>query len=117
MNQIRDNYDSLIYRVKNQENTNDYDALFYNLMECDESYQTDSVMYYSKIMAEKYNYDNAYYHYLEALCRKNNIDYSDFSTIDLTKLDKPERKQILEWLQKMLEKGIITKHEYEQVKK
>ena len=55
MNQITDNYDSLINRVKIKGDTNAYDELFYGFMDSNKSERTDSVLRYSRIMAGNFN--------------------------------------------------------------
>ncbi|WP_375182030.1 hypothetical protein [Chryseobacterium sp.] len=112
------NYDSITNLVKNKGNIEAYDELYYFLMDSNKEDRTDTVMYYSKIMAEKYNNETAYYNYFKALCEKYNVsvDFSDFSKIDMSKMDSSSKKQIKDWLKKMLEKKVITKEQYNSVK-
>ncbi|WP_428067663.1 hypothetical protein [Chryseobacterium gambrini] len=112
------NYDSITNLVKNKGNVDAYDELYYFLMDSNKEDRTDTVMYYSKIMAEKYNNETAYYNYFKALCEKYNVgvDFSDFSKIDMSKMDSSSKKQIKDWLKKMLEKKVITKEQYNSVK-
>lgn len=119
MNQITTDYDTLINRVKFKGNIDAYDELFYGFMDSNKTERTDSLMIYSKIMAEKYNYEKAYIDYITALCEKNDIefDFSNFSTINVSLMDKSSRKQAEDWLKKMLEKKVITQEQYNSVKK
>lgn len=119
MSQITTNYDSLVKRVKYKGNINAYDELFYGFMDSNEAERTDSTMIYSKIMAEKYNYEKAFFDYFKALCEKYNIDvdFSNFSTINISLMNNSSKLQAEDWLKKMLEKKIITQQQYNSVKK
>lgn len=119
MNEITTDYDTLINRVKFRGNTDAYDELFYHFMDSDKIARTDTLMYYSKIMAEKYNYEKAYIDYITALCEKNNMkfNFSDFSTINVALMDKSSKKKVEDWLEKMLEKMVITQEQYNSVKR
>ncbi|MDQ8142910.1 hypothetical protein [Chryseobacterium sp. CFS15] len=117
MNSIS-NYDSIINLVKTKGDTVAYTELFYHLMDSNEEARTDTLMYYSKIMAEEYNYKKAFLHYFNALCEKNNINpYKDLSQVDISKLPISDKKEALFYLNKMLEKKIITKEQFNSVKK
>src|SRR6187399_742351 len=97
ISQITSNYDSLIYDVKVNGDTNAYDELYYGFMDANEIERTDSVLRYSKIMATNFRYEKAYYDYLTALCKKNGID-TDFyplSKLDLTNQDEQTKKVII----------------------
>lgn len=119
MNQISMDYETLINNVKFKGDTLAYDELFYHLMDSDEISRTDTLMYYAKIMTEKYNYEKAYNDYFKALCEKYSIyvDYSNYSSINISSLDKSSKKEIEDWLKKMLEKNVITKVQYGSVKR
>lgn len=119
MSQITTNYDSLVKRVKYKGNIDAYDELFYGFMDSNEAERTDSTMIYSKIMAEKYNYEKAFFDYFKALCEKYNIDvdFSNFSTINISLMNNSSKLQAEDWLKKMLEKKIITQQQYNSVKK
>lgn len=112
-------YDSIIYSVKSKGDTLAYNELYYYLMDSNEADRTDTLMYYSKIMAEKYNYELAYFYYFTALCEKNNIPFKDenYSTINTVSMNKNSREQMENWLKKMLERKVITKQQYDSVKK
>lgn len=117
MNQISMDYDTIINRVKFEGNLDAYDELFYHLMDSDETARTDTLIYYSKIMAEQYNYEKAYIDYITALCEKNNLqfDFNNFSTINTSLINNSSKKQIEDWLKKMLDKKIITQKQYDSV--
>ena len=119
MNQITTNYDTLINRVKNKGDIDSYDEMFYSFMDANETERTDSVMKYSKVMAEKYNYDKAYLDYFVALCEKNNIkvDYSNYSTIDITSLEEKSKVEAIKWLNLMRNRKIISPENYNAIKK
>lgn len=119
ISQITTNYNTLIKKVVDKGDIDSYDELFYGFMDANKIEQTDSVMKYSKIMAEKYNYEKAYYDYLKAFFEKNDlkIDYSDYGSIDLTKFKKNQEIQAEKWLQKMLNNKLITKSQYDSIKK
>ncbi|MDF2934500.1 MAG: hypothetical protein K0R36_3831 [Chryseobacterium sp.] len=119
MNQITTDYDTLINRVKYNGNIDAYDELFYSFMDSNESERTDSLMIYAKIMAEKYNYKKAYLDYFKALCGKNNIyiDYPHYNRINLSKLPINSKKETEDWLNKMLDKKIITKEQFDSIQR
>lgn len=119
MNQLSTNEDTLIYRIREKGDQDSYDELFYNLMETVQPVSTDSVMFYAKIMAEKYQYKRAYFDYFNALCRKSNISYDsgDYSTPNLAKMNSASRKLAEEWLAKMVKNNLITKQEFDSIKK
>lgn len=119
MNELTTNEDTLIYRIREKGDRDSYDELFYNMMETVEPVSTDSVMFYAKIMAEKFQYEKAYFDYLQALCRKSNIsyDYGNYSTLSLVKMDSASRKLAEEWLAKMVKNNLITREEYDLIKK
>jgi hypothetical protein len=119
MSQITTNYDTLIKRVKKEGNEEAYDELFYSFMDSNESERTDSLMIYSKIMAKNFNFEKAYFDYFKALCEKYNIkvDYSNYSTIDISPLEKRPKEEALNWLKNMKEKKIITTEQYNSIKK
>ncbi|QSB25623.1 hypothetical protein [Flavobacterium sp. CLA17] len=119
INQLSISEDTLVYRIREKGDRDSYDELFYSLMETVEPVSTDSVMFYAKIMAEKYQYGRAYFDYFEALCRKSNIEvnYSDFSSINLLKMDSVTKKQADDWLIKMIKNKKITKQQYDSIKK
>ena len=64
-------------------------------------------------MAEKHNNENAYIDYLDAITEKYNVkkDLGNYSTIDISKLEPKEKKQITNWLNKMLQNKIISQKE------
>jgi hypothetical protein len=117
MNAITTNYDTLVNRVKKNGDEDAYLELFYDFKECGKEVRTDSVMVYAKIMALKHNYERGYYDYLQALYEKYNVDYSDFSKIDISKLDKVSKKPIEDWLNLMLAKKIMTKKDFDAIKR
>ena len=117
MNAITTNYDTLVNRVKKKGSEDAYLELFYDFKECGIEVRTDSVMVYAKIMALKYNYERGYYDYLQALYEKYGVDYSDFSKIDISKLDKVSKKPIEGWLKLMLDKKIMTKKDFDAIKR
>jgi len=118
MNSVSD-YDSIIHSVKLKGDTLAYNELYYYLMDSNKKDRTDTLMYYSQIMAEKYKYDLAYFYYLTALCEKYDIPFKDanYSAINITSMDKLSRKEVENWLNKMLEKKIITQEQYDSVKR
>jgi hypothetical protein len=118
INHLSTNYDTLVYKVKNGDRDS-YDELFYSFMDANEAERTDSLMIYSKIMAEKFNYEKAYYDYFKALCEKYgiNVDFSDYSNINIKSMNESEKNQANDWLRKMLKKQIITQKQYDSVKK
>lgn len=119
ISQITTNYDTLINRVKSKGNEDAYDELFYGLMDSNEAGRTDSIMVYSKIMATKFNFEQAYFDYFEAFCRKNkiDIDFSDYSKIDISKLNKNTKKEASDWLKKMVKEKMITTEQFGSIKK
>lgn len=117
MNAITTNYDTLVRRVKKKGDEDAYLELFYDFKECDIKVRTDSVMVYAKIMALEYNYERGYYDYLQALYEKFGVDYSDFSKIGISKLDKTSKKQIEDWLNIMLDKKIMIQKEFDAIKR
>ena len=117
MNAITTNYDTLVNRVKKKGDEDYYLELFYDFKECGKEIRTDSVMTYAKIMALKYNYERGYYDYLQALYEKYDVDYSDFSKIDISKLDKISKKPIEDWLKLMLDKKIMTQKDFDAIKR
>ncbi|WP_312992170.1 hypothetical protein [Chryseobacterium flavum] len=119
MSQIITDYDTLIKKVKYKGDIDSYDELSTSFRDSNESERTDSIMKYSKIMAEKYNYENAYFDYFDALLRKNEvvINYDHFYHVDISKVSPTSKKQVEEWLKKMLEKKLITQQQYDSVKK
>lgn len=117
MNGITTNYDTLVDRVKKWGNEDAYLELFYDFKECGKDVRTDSVMVYARIMALKHNYERGYYDYLQALYEKYDLDYSDFSKIDISKLEKTSKKSIEDWLNLMLAKKIITKKDFDAIKR
>jgi hypothetical protein len=119
ISQITTNYDTLINRVKKSGNEDAYYELFYGFKDSNETERTDSLMIYSKIMAEKYNYEKAYFDYFEAFCEKNNmkVDFSNYSTININLLEKKSKKDVIEWLNLMLKRKIITEENYKAIKK
>ncbi|MCJ7936060.1 MAG: hypothetical protein MUW56_21140 [Chryseobacterium sp.] len=113
------NYDSITKLVKTKGDTLAYDELYYFLMDSNKEDRTDTLMYYSKIMAEKYNNDLGYFYYFTALCEKYDIPFKDanYSSINISSLDKSSKKETEDWLKKMLEKKIITQQQYDSVKR
>lgn len=118
MNSIS-NYDSISNQVKTKGDTLAYNKLFYFLMDSNKEDRTDTLMYYSKIMADKFTYERAYFDYFKALCEKNNIeaDVGNYSSIDISSMDKPSKEKAEKWLKKMLEKNIISKEQFDLIKK
>jgi hypothetical protein len=100
INHLSTNYDTLVYKVKNTGDKDSYNELFYSFMDANEAEKTDSLMIYSKIMAEKFNYEKAYFDYFKALCEKydTNVDFSDYSNINIKLMNKLEKKQADDWL-------------------
>lgn len=113
------NYDSLLNRIRKNGDRDIYNEVFYSLMETTKEEGTDSIMSLSKIMAEKYQYEIAYFNYFTALCRKNNIEvnYDNYSSIDISKLDNSTKTQAQDWLKKMIQNKLITKQQYDSIKK
>jgi hypothetical protein len=118
INQPSTNYDTLIYRVTIIGDSNAYDELFYGFIDSNQIERTDSVMRYAKVMAEKFHYERAYFDYLQAFFKKSNIEanLSEFSKLDLTKLDESSKKSVLDWLNLMLKDKVITQEEFDSVK-
>ena len=119
MNQITTNYDTLIKRVKNEGNKDAYDELFYSFMDSNKAERTDSLMIYAKIMANKFNYERAYFDYLDAFGEKNDIeiDFTDYSKMDISNLNKNAKKEATYWLKNMVKEKMITKEQYDSIKK
>ena len=119
MNSISDNYDSITTKVKKLGDEEAYSELFYHLKDSNFEGRTDSLMVYSKIMAEKYHFEKAYIDYLDAVTEKHGIENNigNFSTINLSQLKSKEKQEIIDWLSKMVEKGIITEKQFQEVKK
>ncbi|GIQ57632.1 hypothetical protein Flavo103_07680 [Flavobacterium collinsii] len=119
MNQTSIAKDTLAAKIRKDGDKDAYDELFYSLMESTIDERTDSIMVYSKIMAEKYHYERAYFDYFQALCRKANIsyDYGDYSSINLTKADSVTKRLGKEWLAKMVTDKLLTKQQYDSIKK
>jgi len=116
---ISDNYDSITTKVKKLGDEEAYSELFYHLKDSNFEGRTDSLMVYSKIMAEKYHFEKAYIDYLDAITEKYGIenDIGNYSTINLSQLKSKEKQEIIDWLSKMVEKGIITEKQFQEVKK
>lgn len=119
INRITTNYDSLIYNVKVNGDTNAYDELFYGFIDSNEEERTDSVLLYSKIMALNFDYERAYFDYLKALCQKNGVKarFDNVSELDLKELDRFSKEMIVNWLNQMLQNRIITQEEFNSVRK
>jgi hypothetical protein len=119
MNQIRTNYDSLIYYVTIKGDTNAYEELYYGFVDSSKSERTDSVLRYSKVMALNFNYERAYFDYLKALCEKYNVNDSsaNLAELDLTNLDAASKEVVVDWLNQMLNDNVITRNEFSSVKK
>ncbi|MCE2997120.1 MAG: hypothetical protein ACK5PC_17020 [Cyclobacteriaceae bacterium] len=117
INQITSNYDSLISNVTVKGYTSAYNELFYGLIDLNEKERVDSILYYSNIMADKFGYPIAYYDYLRALCEKNKIEFDRLHNLDLTNTDQQSRKIIVDWLDRMVLDKVITKEEFDLVKK
>ncbi|MDM1521959.1 hypothetical protein NZD85_02100 [Empedobacter stercoris] len=119
MNSISDNYDSITTKVKKLGDEDAYSELFYHLKDSNFEGRTDSLMIYSKIMAEKYHFEKAYIDYLDAVTEKHGIENNigNYSTINLSQLKSKEKQEIIDWLSKMVEKGIITEKQFQEVKK
>lgn len=113
------NYDSIANSVKTKGDTLAYSELFYHLKDSDEISRTDTLMYYSKIMAEKFHNEGAYIDYFQALCEKNDIevDFSNYSSINISLLDKSSKQKAENWLKKMVNKKIISEEQYNSIKK
>ncbi|WP_223560440.1 hypothetical protein [Chryseobacterium lathyri] len=88
--------------MKTKGDTLAYSKLFYFLKDSNKGDRTDTLMYYSKIMTEKFNSENAYLDYFEALCEKYDIkvDFSKYSSIDISSLDKSSKIKAESWLNK-----------------
>ena len=119
MNQLSGSYDSITNRVIKYGDEDAYSELFYSFKDSNFGERTDSLMIYSKIMAEKYNDEKAYIDYLDAISEKYELknEIGDYTTLNISKLDKSKKEKILSWLNLMLKKKIITQQEFEQVKK
>lgn len=119
ISQITTNYDTLIKKVLNKGDVDSYSELFYGFMDANEVERTDSIMKYSRVMAEHFNNGIAYLDYFQAFCRKYDVhvDYKDYSSININKMDKTSKKQALDWLNKMLKNNIITQKEFDAIKK
>ncbi len=119
MNSISDNYDSITTKVKKLGDEEAYSELFYHLKDSNFEGRTDSLMVYSKIMAEKYHFEKAYIDYLDAVTEKHGIENNieNYSTINLSQLKSKEKQEIIDWLSKMVEKGIIREKQFQEVKK
>ncbi len=119
MNQMTTDYYTLIQQVTNDGNENAYNELFYSFMDSNKAERTDSLMIYSKIMAEKFKYEKAYFDYFKALCEKHNIDidYPNYSSIDISSMEKLPNKEAINWLNKMKNEKIITIEQYNSIKK
>jgi hypothetical protein len=113
------NYDSLTNAVIEQGNVDAYDELFFHFMDGNATMRTDTCMYYSKIMAEKYKNETAYNRYLWALLEKHDIvdDVDNYKTLDISSLSQSQKKQIDDWLKKMLDRHIITLEQYNSIKR
>lgn len=100
-------------------NEDAYDELFYIFMDSNKMERTDSLMIYAKVMAEKFNYKKAYLDYFKALCEKYDIEanYPYYNAVDLSKMPEDSKKVATKWLNKMLEKKIITKEKFDSIKK
>ena len=110
-------YDTLVLNVKINGDTNSYDELYYGFMDVNVVERTDSVLLYSKIMAENFNYERAYYDYLRALCEKNHVrPFDTLSELDVSNIGSTSKQELVEWLKKMLQKGVITQEEFNSVK-
>lgn len=119
ISQITTNYDTLINRVKNHGNVEAYDELYYGCMDSNKAGRTDSIMIYSKIMAEKFKYEKAYFDYFEAFGEKYDVivDFGDYSTIDISKMEKGPRKKAEDWLKYMVSERVITQQQFDSIKK
>lgn len=117
ISQITSNYDSLVRNVRVKGDTNAYDELYYGFMDSNEIERTDSVLVYSKIMATNFSYQRAYYDYLKALCEKNQIKFDRLYNLDLTNTNEQSKKTIVNWLDRMLTDNMITKEEFNSVKR
>lgn len=119
MNSLSGNYDSIVNRVKNFGDKDAYSELFYHLKDSNFTARTDTLMIYSKIMAEKYHDERAYIDYLDAITEKYNVENNigNYSTVDISKLESKEKKQVIDWLNKMLQNKIISQKEFNEVKK
>jgi len=113
------NYDSITNLVKTKGDTLAYNELFYFLMDSNKEDRTDTLMYYSKVMADKFNNEGAYFDYFKALCEKYDIDidFGNYSSIDISSMSKSSKGKAENWLKKMLAKKIITKEQYDAIKK
>ena len=119
MNSISDNYASITTKVKKLGDEEAYSELFYHLKDSNFEGRTDSLMVYSKIMAEKYHFEKAYIDYLDEVTEKHGIENNieNYSTINLSQLKSKEKQEIIDWLSKMVEKGIIREKQFQEVKK
>lgn len=113
------NYDSMAYLVKIKGDTIAFNELFYYLKDSHKLDITDTLMYYSKIMADKYENILAHYYYLDAICEKYDVSFKDynFSKLNISTLKDFQKKEIENWLNRMLQKNIITKEQYYSVKR
>lgn len=117
INQVTSNYDSLRYYVKVKGDTNAYDELFYGFIDANEIERTDSVIRYSNIMATNFGFEKAYWHYLSAICEKNQVKFDRLYNLDLTNVNGESKKEITTWLDRMLVEKLITEEEFNSVKK
>jgi len=113
------NYDSIANLVKIKGDTLAYSELFYHLKDSDKISRTDTLMYYSEIMAEKFNNEQAYLDYFKALCEKYDIeiDFGNYSSINISSMDESSKQKAENWLNKMLEKKIISTEQFDSIKK
>ena len=118
MNQLSGSYDSITNRVIKYGDEDAYSELFYSFKDSNFGERTDSLMIYSKIMAEKYNDEKAYIDYLDAITEKYELknDIGDYTTLNISNLDKSKKEKILNWLDVMLKKKIITQQQFNEVK-
>ena len=118
INQNKSDYKNLIKQVKLKGDTIAYQEICYVFFDSNFEEKTDSMMYYSKIMVDKYKYKSAYFDYLDALCLKNNVSNENgHFKIDIRNLKQSKKVDITSWLNKMLSEKIITKKQYDLVKK
>ncbi|KFF10108.1 hypothetical protein IW15_21455 [Chryseobacterium soli] len=110
---------TLFNLVKGKGDTIAYSKLFYFLMDSNKEGRTDTLIYYSKIMAEDFNNEGAYLDYFKAICEKYdiNVDFGNYSSIDISPMNKFSKEKAENWLKKMLAKKIITKEQYDAIKK
>ena len=119
INQITTDYNTMINNINFKGDVDSYDEMYYGFMDANEIERTDSVLKYSKIMALKYNYEKAYFDYFKALLEKNNTiaNFSNYAKIDISKIKGNSKIETLKWLKLMQKNKIITKGNYEQIKK